>query len=203
MTTPQPLGLGTRRDGAFYAPASDLARRPLILYLHGAGGSGARSIQLLVEYARRTGAIVVAPDSRAMTWGVLLDDETADIAFIDAALKKMFDAYPIDPGRVSIAGFSDGASAALSWGLINGDLFSNVVAFSPGSMILSSEPRGKPRVFVSHGTRDQVLPIDRCGRPIARALRTRGYTVDYREFEGEHTIPPDIAKAGLDAALGK
>ncbi len=55
-------------------------------------------------------------------------------------------------------GFSDGASYALSIGLTNGDLFTHVVAFSPG-FASPVTYTGKPPVFVSHGTHDEVLPI--------------------------------------------
>ena len=86
--------------------------------------------------------------------------------------------------------------AALSLGLINGDLFHSVVAFSPG-FIIRNEPNGKPRFFISHGTHDRILPIDACGRRIAGQLTAQGYDVNFREFEGDHEIPGDIAREGL------
>src|SRR5215212_4775168 len=183
MTTPRPerLGLGTDRDGFFYAPPQP-KNAPVLLYLHGATGSGERAIPRLVGFADRTGTIVAAPDSRDRTWGVVLDDEDADVQFIDRALNKIFASCAVDARRIAIGGFSDGASAALSWGLLNGDLFCGVAAFSPGFIRLSSAPRGLPRVFISHGTDDPILPIERCGRRIARELKSAGYTVNYREF---------------------
>jgi hypothetical protein len=71
-------------------------------------------------------------------------------------------------------GLSDGASYALSLGLLNGDLFTHVIAFSPG-FVAKGTRRGNPQVFVSHGLRDQVLPIDRCSRRIVRDLRGDDY----------------------------
>ena len=56
--------------------------------------------------------ILIAPDSRAQTWGVVLGDEAEDTAFLDSALEKIFESYAIDPHRIGISGFSDGASAA-------------------------------------------------------------------------------------------
>jgi phospholipase/carboxylesterase len=52
---------------------------------------------------------------------------------------------------------------------------------------------GSPRIFVSHGVRDGVLPIDRCSRRIVSELERDGYDVLYREFDGEHSISPEIA----------
>ena len=70
-------------------------------------------------------------------------------------------------GTVTVCGFSDGASYALSIGLANGDLFGHVLAWSPG-FVAPPEFVGRPRVFVSHGTDDRVLPIDRCSRGSCR-----------------------------------
>jgi phospholipase/carboxylesterase len=86
-----------------------------------------------------------------------------DVEFIDQALKQMFDRLPVDARRLAVTGFSEGASYVLSVGLPNGDLVTHVIAFSPG-FASPAAYRGKPPVFVSHGTRDEVLPIDRCSR---------------------------------------
>lgn len=196
--TPQPqrLGLATGRDGSFYVPRVDGAA-PLLLFLHGATGSGARAIEHLLEHADRTGTIVVAPDSRLHTWGFDAEEEPRDLAFIDDALEQIFTTCRVDPRRIGIAGFSDGASAALSWGLVNGDFFTAIAAFSPGFIHLSNLPTGTPRIYVSHGTADSILPIERCGRRIARELRQSGYAVQYREFDGDHEIPPEVWREGL------
>ena len=57
---------------------------------------------------------------------------------------------------------------------------------------------GTPRFFVSHSTRDDVLPIERCSRRIVPQLGRAGYEVTYREFECDHTVPPEVA--ALEAA---
>lgn len=122
-------------------------------------------------------------------------DTATTVDFLDAALHEVFASCAVDPERVSIEGFSDGASYALSLGLANGELFSNIVAFSPGFMA-PGPLQGRPAIFVSHGVADRVLPIDRCSRRIVPELRVASYPVDYREFDGGHTVPPDIAAAG-------
>jgi phospholipase/carboxylesterase len=114
------------------------------------------------------------------------------ILTVDRALEQTFSRYAIDPARLAIGGFSDGASYALSLGIINGDLFTHVLAFSPGFMVPAGQT-GSPRIFVSHGTRDRVLPIDRCSHRIVPSLKRDGYDVHYREFDGGHTILPEIA----------
>ena len=111
---------------------------------------------------------------------------------IDRALEHTFSRYAVDPARLAIGGFSDGASYALSLGITNGDLFTHVLAFSPGLMAPAGRT-GSPRIFVSHGVRDGVLPIDRCSRSIVPELKRGGYDVLYREFDGEHSISLEIA----------
>jgi predicted esterase len=115
---------------------------------------------------------------------------------IDRALEHMFSRYAIDPERLAIGGFSDGASYALSLGISNGDLFTHVLAFSPGFVAPAGRP-GSPRIFVSHGVRDGVLPIDRCSRRIVPELERGGYDVLFREFDGGHTLPPEIASEAV------
>jgi len=114
-----------------------------------------------------------------------------DVEFIDRALDWAFDRLTLDTRKLAITGFSDGASYALSLGITNGDLFTRVIAFSPGFMAPATRRR-KPQVFVSHGTRDRVLPIERCSRRIVPQLDHAGYRVRYREFEGGHVVPPEI-----------
>lgn len=183
------LGLGSNRDGLLYIPAGHDPGRPapLALMLHGAGRDGQR-MRSTFAIADQFGLVIVAPDSRARTW-----DAIGGRIGIDAALRSVFDRVRVDPTRLAIGGFSDGASYALALGLANGDLFSHILALSPG-YIPSSLRRGKPTVFISHGTEDAVLPINNTSRVIVPRLRVAGYSVVYREFDGPHQLLPEIAR---------
>ncbi|MBW4647715.1 MAG: phospholipase [Kastovskya adunca ATA6-11-RM4] len=194
----QPLGLSTKRDGLLYVPKNYQASRPapLVVMLHGAGGD-ARGGLMLQNLADAAGLILLAPASRRQTWDVLFGEYGPDITLIDQALAQTFSRYAVDPTRLAIAGFSDGASYALSVGITNGDLFTHVIAFSPGFMAPASQV-GSPRLFISHGTQDSVLPIDNCSRRIVPQVQRAGYDVVYREFDGSHTIPPAIALSALE-----
>lgn len=191
-----PLGLGGPRDGFLYLPAAPPAGPlPLLVFLHGAGGD-AGQVEPLMPFAEQHGVLVLSIDSRASTWDIIGAGLGPDVAFLDRALEVAFERHPVDASRVALSGFSDGASYALTLGLANGELFSHVLAFSPG---FSAPPmaQGSPRVYVSHGTRDMVLPIDACSRRIVPRLRGRGYAVRYEEFEGGHTMPGGILAGAL------
>jgi phospholipase/carboxylesterase len=183
------LGLQSDRDGLIYVPAAYRpdAAAPLAVILHGAGNS-ARGVAFTFRFADEHGVVVLAPDSRDRTWDIVFGEFGPDVHFIDAALHYVFTVCAIDPARLAIGGFSDGASSALSLGMANGDLFTHLIAFSPG-FIVPAERHGHPRVFVSHGRRDQVLPIDSTSRRIVPHLQAEGYEVRYREFDGPHAVP--------------
>ena len=61
---------------------------------------------------------------------------------------------------------------------------------------------GRPRFFVSHGTEDAVLPIERCSRRLVPALERQGYDVTYEEFAGGHEVPLPIREQALDWLTG-
>lgn len=194
-----PLGLDSQRDGWLYVPGSYRAdqKAPLILMLHGAGGDAEGALNILRKLADPFETIVLAVDSRAATWDIIRSRYGPDIAFIDQALAQTFNRYAIDPTRIAIAGFSDGASYALSVGLTNGDLFTHAIAFSPGFMA-PADQIGTPRLFISHGKWDNVLPIERCSRRLVPVLQQAGYEVRYQEFNGFHTVPAALARQALE-----
>jgi phospholipase/carboxylesterase len=111
-----------------------------------------------------------------------------------------FDRYRVVKDRLAVGGFSDGASYALSLGVMNGDLFTHVLAFSPG-FFRALEPHGRPRIYISHGTRDRVLPIDPCSRRIVGQLKRAGCEVTYKEFNGGHTVPEERRVEGVGLFL--
>ncbi|HYP02857.1 MAG TPA: PHB depolymerase family esterase [Pyrinomonadaceae bacterium] len=195
----QTLGLDTLRDGLLYVPAGHGRDRPapLVLMLHGAGGNAEQGLGLVRQLADEFGFVVLAPESRRKTWDVIYRSYGADVAFIDRALGRVFSRCNINPQSVAIGGFSDGASYALSLGLTNGDLFTHVIAFSPGFMAPASR-QGKPRLFISHGTQDSVLPVERCSRRITQQVESAGYELRYREFDGAHAVPHEIAREAVD-----
>jgi predicted esterase len=164
--------------------------------LHGATQSAEDMFWYLGSTPEEAGVVVLAPNSRGTTWDAIRNTFADDVNDLNRALERTFEKVAIDPARVALGGFSDGATYAISLGLINGDLFNSVIAFSPG-FVIDGEGHGKPRFFISHGTHDHILPIDRCGRRIAAGLKARGFEVNFREFDGDHEIPADVAREGL------
>jgi predicted esterase len=195
-----PLKLDYDRDGVLYVPKGykPATPMPMIVWLHGAGGSSAgiassNTAQLADEF----GVILLAPDSRDWTWDIILGSYGPDVDYIRQAILFTFSHVAVDKGHIGLAGFSDGASYALSFGISNGDVFKWIMAFSPGVMTPLAAP-GKPRFFISHGTSDPTMPIDDTSHKFVPRLKTLGYDVTYKEFDGRHTLPPTILREAFE-----
>jgi predicted esterase len=198
---PHPLGLDHERDGLIYVPRGYHAATPapLLVLCHGAGGT-AQATSYAFPMADAHGVIILAPDSRDQrTWDLMLGAYGPDADFLASALGRTLGLCAVDRERMAIGGHSDGASYALSFGIGTGDLFGRILAFSPGVMT-PVRAVGKPRIFISHGTHDAVMPIDDTSRRFVPRLTALGYDVTYREYEGQHGVPPAVVDAGFDWA---
>ena len=197
------LDLEPGRDGFLCVPPGYSAAipAPLFVALHGAGVSSS-DWSGYTAYAEERGFILLAPDSRTLSWDVAeVGYFGPDVAFIDRALQHTFDRCRVDVSQIALAGFSDGASYALSLGVSNGDLFTHLIAHSAGFFTPASPIVGQPPVYQSHGTNDPILPIT-SGRFIEGLLIDDGYDVTFEEFDGGHQIPFVISQNALDWFLG-
>src|SRR5205085_195037 len=145
------------------APAGPL---PVLVLLHGAGGYPPGFLQKMEPAADRLGIILVAPRSVGKTWDLVEnmaagDDpwRGADAHRVDQVLADLFKRSAVDPSRVVLLGFSDGASYGLSLGVSNPKLFSTVIALSPGMWAPPRRVDHTQRVFIAHGRQDRVLPL--------------------------------------------
>jgi predicted esterase len=125
-----------------------------------------------------------------------------DVRRIDAALREFFARTSVDPRRIVLVGFSDGAAYALSLGLANPDLFPGVVAFAPGFIKLPDRLQPGQRIFIAHGSKDSVIPFE-TGRRIAEVLSTSELAVRFRAFDGGHAISRGALDAAVPFALGE
>ena len=158
----------------------------LLVWLHGAGGSGNISATLSA-LADEFGIIVLAPDSREWTWGSILGNWEPDLDFLQLAMQQAQHRCAIDRERIWLGGFSDGASFSLALGISYGNIFRRVYAGAPGLM-QPIAANGKPPIFISHGKSDQTMPIDVTSRQFVPRLKRLGYDVTYREYRGTSPV---------------
>jgi phospholipase/carboxylesterase len=194
------LDLYTPKNNLLYVPLSYTHEKPAVLaiMLHGAGGNASRELSFYKDAADTSNMIIIAPSSLTHTWDVIVENSFGgDVETIDLALLYVFKRYNVDTTHIVIGGFSDGASYALSLGLQNGNLFTHVLAHSPGFIAELVKKSGSPPVFISHGKDDTVLPIATCGRKISKVLTKEKYRVEFVEFKGGHEMPVPIKRQAL------
>ncbi|VVD67554.1 esterase [Pandoraea aquatica] len=196
------LGLSETRDAVLYVPADLPTDKPVPLFVmfHGAGGFPEKVLPFIEPHADQHKFLVLAPHSTFPTWDIVIGGNGPDLERLQAALRLVAARYRIDAQRVAFAGFSDGASYALSIGVTNGDIASHVIAFSGGFMSIFVQ-EGLPKVFIAHGLIDEQLPIATSGRQNANKLKAAGYDVQYVEFDGLHIIEPGVVARAIDFFL--
>jgi phospholipase/carboxylesterase len=194
-----PLGLSDDgRDGVLYVPKSYRhgTATPLLIMLHGfAGwGDGQKGIFTLAE---ELGFIVIAPESRDVTWGKEAPGFDADVRYLGAAYRHVTSMLDVDGERVGLGGQSDGAGYALTMGLAYGDIFNHLIVLAGGALIEPLRRRGKPKIYFVHGLKDTTMPIDPSARRTFRLLKDE-YDVTLREHDGGHRTPPELTRAAME-----
>ncbi len=186
------------RDGTLYVPKSYKHGEPmpLIMMLHGYSGGGTNA-RFSFPLAEEFGVIIIAPESRDLTWGQSIPGFDADVRYLGAAYRHVTGMLDVDRSHVALGGVSDGAGYALSMGLAYGDVFNHLMVFAGGLMI-PFRKQGHPTIFVAHGTNDRQMPIDRTARRFVAELKDGGYDVTYREFEGGHGAPAPIVREAFE-----
>lgn len=107
--------------GLQYVPAAPPGRpRQLLVVLHGAGGSAGQAFDLLGDHAGDHALLLLCPQSAGSTWDVIAGGYGPDVRRIDDALTHVFARHGVGIADVGVAGFSDGASYALSLAVANG-----------------------------------------------------------------------------------
>ena len=199
---------GSDRDGALYVPPSYRpdAPAPLILTPPRRRRQRPPGTSPPAGASRtRTGLLVLVPDSREAYLGRGPGRGVRPRRGRSSIARSTWYSPGtrwIPPGIVA-EGFSDGASYALCLGLLNGDLFTHVIAFSPG-FVTDGSRRGKPRVFVSHGV-GRPGPADRPVQPAHRAgAARRRLRRPIHRVRGRSRGPPrDRTRAASGLARGR
>jgi phospholipase/carboxylesterase len=182
-----------------YVPAGYQASTPvpLVLMFHGEAQSSYQAIQTFQPHADAAGIALLAIDSGGTTWDIFADGVYGpDVEFMNVCLTAVFKVLNVDATRLTVEGFSDGASYALAVGRANGNFFSHVIACS-AALAPGVTPVGKPAIFLAHGIQDPTFDIQSTGDAIDAKLVADGYTVDYVRFTGVHEFPDAIVQQAI------
>ncbi len=200
--------------GAFvYLPKGhNGARLPLLVYFVGARGEPNDVLSAYREHADREKFALMIPVPKAGQWDLIEDLQRRfgiemnvqprygkDIKALDLSLTDLFSKVAIDPARIAVIGFSNGATYSVSVGTANPQLFKTVLAFSPGPAFPTKFDPGQ-RVFISHGESDRALPFSYTRGIVAR-MRVKKMPVEWVPFKGGHEIPSEVRVRALEYFL--
>lgn len=143
---------------------------PLVMVLHGASGTGARSQSWLGfdEVAKAENFIVVYPDGLYNNWdfgaGLLTPDgmiDVDDVGYLTHVVETLQADYNIDPARVFVAGMSNGAVMAYRLACEAPDIFQAVAGVAAGIFTMAVQNCGQPiSVLFIQGSEDRIIPWD-------------------------------------------
>lgn len=168
-------------------------RLPLVIFLHGAGGSASQAMRQtgLGGLAVRAGFIAVFPEGLAgpagqesgglQTWnawmccGYARDARIDDVGYLAALIARLKAEHPVDPRRIHLAGFSNGAMLASRFALERPGIAASIASVAGYLPCDAQTPQEPLPVLVIHGNHDQVA---RFGPTVAHP-RTGRYCEDF------------------------
>jgi predicted esterase len=178
---------------ALYLPESTETdeKIPLIVILHGLGGSGANTLPAWVERLDKKFAVLCPTYPMGAWWARPAEEMVLNL--IDETREN----YNIDSDRVFLAGLSNGAIGAYMIGMFYPDRFAGLIpiagSITPRYMHFLMNLRNTP-VYMIQGAHDPIFPI-KLSRRVHKILSDMKYPVIYREHaekglaHGGHFLP--------------
>jgi len=179
---------GRQRAYHLHAPLS--GRRssslPLIVMLHGHGGTAARFRRLtgMDAAADAKGVLVAYPEGTSWSnvpwrsWnaghccGYGKARQVDDVAFFDALLEDIQRAFPVDAQRIYVAGVSNGGMLAYRLACERSERIAGIAVVAGAMSDLACQPTEPVSVLIIHGTADRLVPYDGTRSPVTRDARS-------------------------------
>ncbi len=212
----------TKIDGPRLPPASGGQPRSLVVFLHGYGADGNDLIGLGREWARLLPDTAFvsphAPEACAMSpagrqWFPLTMRDPGEYARGVAAARPELDAFldaeiehtGVSEAKTALVGFSQGTMMALHTGLLRTRRLAGILGYSgllADPAALKAGPTGPVPVFLIHGDRDEVIPVQALFAA-TQGLNAAEIPVEWHVSQGiGHGIAPDGLEMG-GAFLGR
>jgi len=191
------------RFPAGYDPADKERRYPAIFALHGHGSNErdliglAPHLQDNLLWVSGRGPVDFAPG--AYDWYPVTEFGKPDPIQLEAALERidnfiseLLQAYPIDPQKLFLMGFSQGSMMSMSFLLTRPQRIAGVISQSgyvpmqSGLQVDEEGVKGKS-IIMTHGYEDSSMPLEWSHQSRDFLLRYR-VDVDYHNFHMDHTI---------------
>ena len=179
----------------------------LIILLHGYGAS-MNDIVPVATYLANKGHLCICPNGPieleffdgGHAWGELVGNgvnlSLESINKLKRFISEIVPKHNTQNLRVILAGFSQGGMISCYVGITTPNLVDGIVILSsPFIKELNNVDFGKVNletpIFLSHGINDLVVSITDA-RQMKEALIKRGYKIDYKEYQLEHSIDQSV-----------
>ena len=168
---------GLDRSYTLYTPSGDYDKEqyPLIIVLHGAGGTAKSMVRLTQGHfnkiAEREGAYVVYPEGVHRHWNEGRNlplsyahrNDINDVGFIRALITSLAGTHPIDDKKIFVTGMSNGGLMAYKLACAMPDLIAAiapVTASLPRDILPDCKNATGPGLMVVNGTQDPRMPYE-------------------------------------------
>ncbi len=180
---------------------------PLLVFLHGHGGSEEQVLRLAPSLSRRNYICIALrgphlsepkPDgSRGFSWGDAANDSQVE-EYVLNAIKATRRQYHVHSERIYLAGFCEGATLAYTLGLTYPEKFAGVVSLNGcmprhGGPLLRLPDVRSLRVMIGHGIANSVVPLS-MARSDYRLLYTAGLDVQMQTYPTTNRIQPAMLR---------
>ena len=166
------LSGGTSRTAILHLPAAAAGHAlPLLIALHGSGGTGAKFERDtgFSGLADRDGFAVLYPSAAGHEWDISQSDR--DVDFISSLLDRVEQLACINPQRVYATGVSNGGGMAARLGCELSDRIAGIAPVAGGYRSLPACHPDRPvSVLEIHGTADTTVPYSGSGPQHAGAV---------------------------------
>ncbi len=161
---------GTQRSYIVYVPQTVSRPAPVVFVFHGGGGrpEAIARVTRIDDVADRNGFITVypegapAPSGRGGTWNIGGEGNPSsadDVAFVQAILRELDQAMPIDHARVYATGVSMGGVFSYRLACELSDTFAAIAPVAATMVEPSCQPRSPVAVLHIHGSDDDRIPL--------------------------------------------
>ena len=182
-------------------PGAAGARFPAVVMVH--GWLGNETVMGIFERTIPPGMVVVSPrapvdanaDAKSFGWFPLGEDVAAfqsGLAALREFVAGLSHVYPVDPSRIILMGFSQGAAMCFALMASDPGLSAGVAGLAgflpePARAWLTPGRLKGKSILISHGTEDATVPVEQAR--LARAtLQQAGAEVEYHEYAVGHKL---------------
>jgi phospholipase/carboxylesterase len=198
VQSPEPLPVRT------FLPAGYEPRYPypLLVFLHGLGGTEEQILRLAPRLSRRNFICIglrgpVAMKGFGYSWGDNSHASLIEDYLLDAVAQTRRN-YHVHSERIYLAGFGEGATLAYRLGLTFPEKLAGVISLN-GAMPRTDRPLLRLpevrnlRVLIGHGIANSVVPLS-MAQADRRVLYSAGLSVTMHTYPTNHKIHPHMLR---------